>query len=85
MGLVISQMDYIQAVWADDMGMKDGMSTPTTSSTPAMKHKAMKSKKKMSSKKMSAKEKTYVCPMDGSTSHKPGKCPKCGMDLVEKK
>ncbi len=29
--------------------------------------------------------KTYVCSMDGYTSDKPGKCPKCGMDLEEKK
>ena len=29
---------------------------------------------------------TYVCPMHPEvTSDKPGKCPKCGMDLVEKK
>lgn len=30
--------------------------------------------------------KTYTCPMHPEvTSDKPGKCPKCGMDLVEKK
>ncbi len=29
--------------------------------------------------------KTYFCSMDGYTSDKPGKCPKCGMDLTEKK
>lgn len=30
--------------------------------------------------------KTYTCPMHHEvTSDKPGKCPKCGMDLVEKK
>lgn len=28
---------------------------------------------------------TYICPMDGYISDKPGKCPRCGMDLVEKK
>ncbi|CAN5618543.1 hypothetical protein BH11BAC1_BH11BAC1_20140 [soil metagenome] len=28
---------------------------------------------------------TYVCPMHPEvTSDKPGKCPKCGMDLVKK-
>jgi hypothetical protein len=27
----------------------------------------------------------YICPMDSDvTSDKPGKCPKCGMDLVKK-
>lgn len=25
----------------------------------------------------------YVCTMDGGTSDKPGKCPKCGMDMKE--
>jgi len=29
--------------------------------------------------------KTYVCPMGEYEGNKPGKCPKCGMDLVEKK
>lgn len=29
--------------------------------------------------------KTYACPMGEYQSSKPGKCPKCGMDLVEKK
>ena len=30
--------------------------------------------------------KTYTCPMHPEvTSDKPGKCPKCGMTLVEKK
>ena len=40
------------------------------------------------SSKSSAEKKaiTYVCPMHPDvTSDKPGKCPKCGMDLVEKK
>jgi hypothetical protein len=72
------------AVWADDMGQMSGMSTlganAMPAATPAAKHKVKKTKKKMASM-----EKTYVCPMDGYTSDKPGKCPKCGMDLVEKK
>lgn len=36
-------------------------------------------------KKQEARTKTYVCPMGCAQSNKPGKCPKCGMDLVEKK
>ena len=28
--------------------------------------------------------KKYFCPMDGFESDKPGKCEKCGMDLVQK-
>ena len=30
------------------------------------------------------KVKTYVCPMDGYASDKPGECPLCGMNLEEK-
>lgn len=34
----------------------------------------------------SAKAAKYVCPMnDGGESNHAGKCPNCGMDLVEKK
>ena len=33
-----------------------------------------------------AQNKIYTCPMHPEVkSDKPGKCPKCGMDLVEKK
>jgi hypothetical protein len=27
----------------------------------------------------------YVCPMDGSTADIKGECPKCGMEMTEKK
>jgi len=27
----------------------------------------------------------YSCPMGHATSDKPGKCPKCGMEMTEKK
>jgi Heavy metal binding domain len=34
----------------------------------------------------STAKKVYTCPMHPEViSNKPGKCPKCGMDLVEKK
>ena len=39
----------------------------------------------MSEKGGNAMKRMYQCPMDGTLSEKPGKCPKCGMDLVEKK
>jgi transcription initiation factor IIE alpha subunit len=43
-------------------------------------------KKSTAEKNVSTTKITYVCPMDSEiTSNKPGKCPKCGMDLVEKK
>jgi hypothetical protein len=75
----------VQAARAGDMGKGEGMSTPTTKSTPEAKPKVQKAKKKAAKKKMAPLAKGYVCPMDGFASDKPGKCPKCGMDLVEKK
>ncbi len=67
------------AVWADDStGNGSAVSTPAVSSTPVAKHKVKKTKKKAV-----VIAKKYVCPMDGYTSDKPGKCPNCGMDLVE--
>jgi rubrerythrin len=78
----------VQAVLADDMGgMKmDGMSTPMASTTPVEKAKVKKTKKAKVSKKKDAKE-TWVCPMGHYSGPKTsdGKCPKCGMGLVEKK
>ena len=35
--------------------------------------------------KKAAQETVYACPMGHFQSDKPGKCPKCGMKLVEKK
>jgi len=43
--------------------------------------KSMPMGEQMSDKGM---KKMYQCPMDGYLSEKAGKCPKCGMDLVEK-
>ena len=44
----------------------------------------MTKSKKMKTKKHSMAM-SYTCPMHSEvTSDKPGKCPKCGMDLVEK-
>ncbi len=36
-------------------------------------------------KPAAAHAKIYMCPMGDYQGDKPGKCPKCGMDLVEKK
>jgi len=36
-------------------------------------------------KKAAAPAKIYVCPMGDYQGDKPDKCPKCGMNLVEKK
>ncbi len=75
MGLVL--MLPVQTVLADDMGKMEGMSAPVAHSTPAGKHKAKKTSKKKAVKDV------YACPMGHYTGDKPGKCPKCGMDLVK--
>lgn len=68
------------AVWAQDStSAGTSVSTPVVSATPVVKHKTKKAKKKSF-----APAQVWVCPMDGYTSDKPGKCPKCGMDLVQK-
>ena len=36
-------------------------------------------------RKVAEKPAIYVCPMGCATSDKPGKCPKCGMEMKEKK
>ena len=74
----------VQAVWADDMGKMEGMSTPAAKSTPVVKHKIKKTKKK--AVKEAAKA-IWVCPMGHYNGPKTadGKCPTCRMDLVEKK
>jgi transcription initiation factor IIE alpha subunit len=47
-------------------------------------YKIMETKNKQTGKEV--KNTTYECPMHPEVrSDKPGKCPKCGMDLVEKK
>jgi uncharacterized paraquat-inducible protein A len=76
----------VQAVWADtstDTGT--GMSTPGMGATPMTTPTAKAKKAKKSKKK---KDQTvWVCPMGDYSGPKTadGKCPKCGMDLVEKK
>jgi len=44
-----------------------------------------KNPEKYLGKKAAAPAKIYVCPMGDYQGDKPGKCPKCGMNLVEKK
>ncbi|MGL2986382.1 heavy metal-binding domain-containing protein [Flavobacterium sp. RSSA_27] len=48
--------------------------------TSVSKHDAS-IKSSQTKRKVSVK---YVCTMDGATSDKPGKCPKCGMDMTAK-
>lgn len=51
-----------------------------------MMNKSTKKTAKMKTKKNNAAAVVYTCPMHPEvTSDKPGKCPKCGMTLEEKK
>ncbi|MDD5210186.1 MAG: heavy metal-binding domain-containing protein [Elusimicrobiales bacterium] len=43
------------------------------------------SPEKYLNKKKAEQAKIYVCPMGDYQGDKPGKCPKCGMNLLEKK
>ncbi len=83
--MVAALLVVVQSVWADDAGKADGLSTPVAASTPAVKHKVKKAKKKPVAAK--AVQATWVCPMGDYSGPRTadGKCPKCGMDLVEKK
>jgi hypothetical protein len=76
----------VPTVWADtstDSGA--GMSTPGMNATPMATPAAKAKKSKKSKKKMV--QSVWVCPMGDYSGPKTadGKCPKCGMDLVEKK
>ena len=81
----------VATVWADDMGKKGEATTPTANTTPVVKHKTKasasdhKKKTKSSSKKEAAS--VWYCSMGDYSGPKTadGKCPKCGMDLIEKK
>ena len=52
---------------------------------PGCKKPFLENPEKFLNKKQAAQGKIYVCPMGDYQGDKPGKCPKCGMDLVEKK
>jgi rubrerythrin len=55
----------------------------TALTTPTVK--AQKRKKIKKAAKSQSEKTVWVCPMGDFTGDKPGKCPNCGMDLVEKK
>ena len=46
---------------------------------------AAAAEKKKSRKNMAGATAKYICPMGCATSDKPGKCPKCGMQMKENK
>jgi len=83
LGLILSAAPWVlaadQAMDAQKMGGM-AMDQKPADAKPAPA-KPMKHKKK-SAKKMDTKAEKYTCPMHPEViSDKPGKCPKCGMDL----
>jgi hypothetical protein len=77
-----------QSLWADSTGNEAGMSTPVAGATPVSTPKAAAKAKKSKKKTVKpAAQAVWVCPMGDYSGPKTadGKCPKCGMDLVEKK
>jgi hypothetical protein len=65
---------------------EEGMAAASSATVKSGEKKApakMKKSKKVKKAAKAAKER-WVCPMnDGGESDKPGRCPKCGMDLVK--
>jgi hypothetical protein len=58
--------------------------TTTAAAKTVTSVKAKKPKAKKPAKQVAAKKEHWVCPMhDGYESDHPGKCKKCGMDLVK--
>ncbi len=74
----------VSMVWADEAAKTEAVSTPAAATTPVIKSKAKKAKKKAAVKKAAS---IWYCSMGDYTGPKTadGKCPKCGMDLIEKK
>lgn len=81
-GILLMAGSFAQADEATGNGSTAVTAQPAAATTPVVKAKKKKTKK---AAKTEAKKTVWVCPMGDYTSDKPGKCPNCGMDLVEKK
>ena len=74
--------DYSGPKTADGKCPKCGMDLIKTETTPAAEPSPTPVSK---SQEKNPVKTVWVCPMGDYSSDKPGKCPNCGMDLVEKK
>jgi hypothetical protein len=74
----------LAGLWADAAPAPVPASiTAKVAAKPALVKKTKPAKRAKAAK---AVVKTYTCPMHPEViSHQPGRCPNCGMDLVEKK
>jgi hypothetical protein len=82
-GMLVLAASFAQADEAAGNSSTAMTPQPSALVTPGVKVK--KGKKTKKAAKAEAKKTVWVCPMGDYTSDKPGKCPNCGMDLVEKK
>ena len=82
-GILMMVASFARADEATGNGSTVITDQPTVAAKPMVKAKKKKKTKKAA--KVESKKTVWVCPMGDFTSDKPGKCPNCGMDLVEKK
>ncbi len=82
-GILVLGISFAQADEAIGNGSSVVSTQPIVAAAPMVK--AKKGKKTKKTAKAETKKAVWVCPMGDYTSDKPGKCPNCGMDLVEKK
>ena len=61
----------------------DGVTVTISTKDPAKVKKLQDMAAKHFTKKEKAAAGKWSCPMDHTTSDKPGKCPKCGMDMKQ--
>jgi uncharacterized protein involved in copper resistance len=80
------KMDHTKMEMKQDTMKMDHSTMEMEQNTMKIDHSAMEMKQDTMKIDHSTMTKTFVCPMHPEvTSDKPGECPKCGMDMVEKK
>jgi hypothetical protein len=78
LGLALASLTFAAAGCSDKKSTTETTTTPATGSTMAADS--------ATTKKPDAMATTYTCSMHPEVlSDKPGKCPKCGMELIVKK
>ena len=82
--LGVALLASVSMVWADEAAKTEAVAKPAAATTPMAKSKAKKAKKKAAVKKAAS---TWYCSMGDYSGPKTadGKCPNCGMALIEKK
>jgi len=80
------KMDHSKMEMKQDTMKMDHSTMEMEQDTMKMDHSKMEMKDGSTEMNHSKMTKAFVCPMHPEvTSDKPGECPKCGMEMVEKK